>query len=201
MVDSIYKKSWVSKYFNYSVKDENGIVSFYNSAKDRTVSEGTTSRFSVWIKMNELTKLYFNTVEWWNANLPNNDNDNENEKWIQVSKLSNFPHGFITNNAPGTKAHLYVPPFFVVYRTSWATTNFLAFKEFNQPNIEQSILAMLSFDEEQYKLNPLFTPHIILPYSNVLTLNNILEFKLIDSQDRHILVSDKSQLFILLTII
>jgi hypothetical protein len=195
MMESIYKQSWVSQYFNYDVRNENGIISFENAETKKPILESLTSRFSVWLKMSDLTKLYFNTFDWWNENV------SDKEEWISASKLSKVSHGFNSNSAPGTKAHLYVPPFFVVYRTNGAINNYLSFKAFNQPNVQESILAMLSFDEDKYKLEPLFDPHIVLPYSNVLTLNNILEFKLIDSRDRHILVSDKSQLFILLTII
>jgi len=194
-VHILYKNSWVNKYFNYDVRLDNGIVSFYNTTKRRPVLASTSSRFSVLLKMDELTKLYFNTAEWWNENHP------ESDKWILASKLSNVPHGFQTNNAPGTKAHLFVPPFFIIYRTVGAINNYLSFQGFNQPNIEQSILAMVTFDEERNAIEPLFTPDIILPYSNVLSLNNFLEFKMIDSRGKQILVSDSSQLFILLSLL
>jgi hypothetical protein len=189
----LYKKSWVFLYYNFDVKTDNGIVSFYNMTKRRPVS--TPGRFSVWLKMDDSNKLYFNTKQWWNENHP------ESNKWIQSFKLSNVPHGFQTNNAPGTKTHLFVPPFFIVYRTVGAINNFLSFKGFNRPNIEESILAMLTFDEDRNTIEPLFTPDLVLPYSNVLSLNNFLEFYMIDSRGEQIIVSDMSQLFILLSLL
>jgi hypothetical protein len=60
---------------------------------------------------------------------------------------------------------------------------------------------MLVFDEEHNRLDPQFTPELILPYSNVLSLNNFLEFTMIDSKGEQIIVSDNSQLFILLTVL
>lgn len=112
-----------------------------------------------------------------------------------------MPHGFQSHNAPGTKTYLFVPPYFIVYRTVGAVNNYLSFKGFNQPNLEQSILAMVTFDEERNSIEPLFTPDLVLPYANVLSLNNFLEFRFYDSKGQQIIVSDTSQLFILLTLL
>jgi hypothetical protein len=122
-------------------------------------------------------------------------------EWILSTDLCTIPHGFQSNNAPGTKSFLFQPPFFIIYKTVGAEYNFLQFDDFNKPNIEKSILAMLTYDEETNRLKPQFAPHLILPYSNVLSLNNFLEFKMVDSKGDQILVSDNSQLFILLTLL
>jgi hypothetical protein len=45
------------------------------------------------------------------------------------------------------------------------------------------------------------TTEIILPYRGDLCLNEVLEFTLYDSKNRLVQVSDKSQLFILLSLL
>ncbi len=189
----MYKSSWVYKYFNYDVKTDNGIVYFYNLTKRRDVD---SSRFNVWLKIDDMAKLYFNPSTYWKEKY-----SDEWPEWILSTDLCTIPHGFQSNNAPGTKSFLFQPPFFIIYKTVGAEYNFLQFDDFNKPNIEKSILAMLTYDEETNRLKPQFAPHLILPYSNVLSLNNFLEFKMVDSKGDQILVSDNSQLFILLTLL
>ncbi len=191
----MYKNSWVYKFFNYEIRVDLGIVSFFNLIKKRI---SATDRFDVYLGIDNLAKLYFNTPHWWQSKYPKDDGKPE---WVLSSDLSDITHGVQTLNAPGTKAHLFVPPFFIVYKTVGGESNFLSFNDFYKTNLERSILAMLVFDEEHNRLEPQFTPELILPYFNVLSLNNFLEFTMIDSKGEQIIVSDNSQLFILLTVL
>jgi len=192
----VYKESWIAQYFSYEVKVDLGVVYFYNTMKRRNAQ---SNRFDVWLKIDNLAKLYFNTPSWWQSSFP--EHPEGMPMWVLASSLSDIPHGFQSLNAPGTKAHLFMQPFFIVYKTVGSESNFLSFNDYYKHNLEKSILAMLIYDEEHNKLEPQFTPELILPYSNVLSLNNFLEFKMIDAKGNDIIVSDSSQLFILLTVL
>jgi hypothetical protein len=60
---------------------------------------------------------------------------------------------------------------------------------------------MLRYDDEKLMLKEECTTEIILPYRGDLCLNEVLEFTLYDSKNRLVQVSDKSQLFILLSLL
>ena len=194
VVTDIYKKSWVAHYFNFEVKSESGIVFFYNTSRNRVAD---TDRFIVKLRINDKAKLYFNTSYWW-TNFAGGD---VWPKWIRARVLSNVTHGFQTANAPGSKSLLFYPPYFVVFKASGVSPNFLSFTDFQKPNAEESVLSMIVYDEEHNILIPQFSPELLLPYNDTTVLSNVLEFKLLDSKKNIVQVSDKSQLFILLTML
>ena len=189
----IYKKSWVNKYFNVNVLSEEGIVFFHNTS---TKSRFNSPRLFVGIDIPEITRNYFKPDTFWNIshNFPNN-------VWIQSDYLSEVLHGIQSNNAPGTKTVIYEPPYFLIFKIQGIPSNYMSFNDYKKNNSESTILSMLLYDEEKSMLKDEYSPELLLPYDKDLCLNELLEFTLYDSQNKLVRVSDKSQLFILLTLL
>ena len=158
-----------------------------------------SDRFEILLKIPNNTKLYFQSSKWWDEKKVNNDLNWP--EWIFSRTLSNVTHGFQTNNLPGTKQLLFESPFFITFKSNEPSSNFLSFVDFQKPNTEDTILCMLIYDDEHDIFYPQFQPDLVLPYQNALSLDNVLEFKLIDSKKQMIKVNDKSQLFIVLSIL
>jgi hypothetical protein len=106
-----------------------------------------------------------------------------------------------SNIAPGTRPVTYDPPYFLVFKIQGVSSNYLSFTDYQKPNSESTILALLRYDENKLMLKDECSTEMILPYEGDLCLNEVLEFTLYDSANRIVQVSDKSQLFILLTIL
>jgi hypothetical protein len=191
-ISLIYQKSYIYKYFNVEVRSENGIVHFYNASKRQPMK---TERFTVYLKIPDTTKLYFKSANFWdttfNYNWP---------EWVHAQKISQFPNGTTSHNLLGSKSHLYTPPFFISFRSQGIEGNYFSFNRFNAPNLEDSILTMLTYDEGTNVLQPIFDPYLIIPYKDEITLTQDLEFKILDSNKRHVAISDNSQLFFILTL-
>jgi hypothetical protein len=170
---------------------EEGIVFFFDnsSVKSRLVSE----RFSVRIKIPEITKLYFKPTTFWTSDIK--------PGWFQSQRLSTVLHGIPSNSAPGTKTAIYNPPYLLFLKIHGVPSNYLSFTDYKKPNSESTILSLLHYDEERNKLVDEYTPEMILPYQGDLCLNEVLEFTLYDSKKQLVRVSDQSQLFILLTLL
>jgi len=185
----IYKKSWVSKYFNVETMAEEGIVFFYNSVAKCLFQ---SDRFSVTLNIPKITKLYFKPETFWNTIVTD---------WIEVYALSSILHGTPSNNAPGTRPVTYDPPFFLTFKIQGVPSNYLSFIDYKKPNSESTILSMLRYDEEKLMLKDEYSTEWIFPFEGDLCLNKVLEFSLCDSQNKIVQLSDKSQLFILLTLL
>ena len=192
-VELLYANSFVCKYYDYEPKAENGIVSIWNKQKKEYVDKDT--RFKILINIPDNTKFYFQLMSWWNSNFV------KIPTWINPKILSLRMHGFQTNNAPGTKSLFYKAPFILMFKTSAnINSNFLLFNNHYKPNLEECILALLTYDEDHNQFNPTFSPGISLQTFNNLSLNTFLEFTLFDSKKNLVKISDNSQLFITLVI-
>lgn len=192
---NIYKNSWIHLYFNVDVQSEEGKVFFFERVKKRRFN---SQRFDVFLEMNDRTKLYFRPARYWDTQMT------PQQQWPQLlfsRDIGNVLHGFETNNAPGTKTLLFEPPFFIVFKTAHIDSNFLSFIDFQKPNSESTILAMINFDDEHNEFKAEYTPELFLPYTDGLSLNTVLEFTLYDSLKNLVQVADKSQLFIVLTLL
>jgi hypothetical protein len=187
---NIYQKSWITKYFNVETKSERGVVFFFDNSAAKNNFQ--CYRFEIVLKIPEITKLYFKPETFWMANM---------NKWITVDTLSDILNATPSNNAPGTRPVSYDPPYLLIFKIQGVASNYLSFTDFKKPNSESTILAMLRYDEDKLMLKDECTTEIILPYKGDLCLNEVLEFKLYDSKNKLVRVSDKSQLFILLTIL
>lgn len=176
------------------MQSENGLVFFYDKTKRDKVE---SLRFSILLQIPESTKLYFKTANWWKSTF------DVVPIWIELEKISNLPHAFQCNNAPGSKSILFTPPFFLTFRApSDVSSNYLLYNNMLTQNSEDNIVAMLSYDDTRNVFNASsFAPGITLRYKNCFSLNNIMEFKLYDSLQQQIAVSDKSQLYIDITLL
>ena len=187
-VTSVYKKSYIYKYYNVDVRTTNGIVHFYNLAK----KTARTERYSVFLKIPDKSKLYFKSEDFWNTMF-----GSEWPEWILAQQLSQFPNGTQSQNSPGSK-FVYTPPFYISFRSQGIEGNYFSFNRFNSPNLEDSILAMLYYDTTTNTLIPFFDPFLMIPYRDHITLTQDLEFKIWDSEKKVVQISDQSQLFIVL---
>jgi hypothetical protein len=171
---------------------DNGVISFSNRYG---YFENGKERFHIQLYIPDKTKLYFKPPSWWASK-------NNVSGWFLSSVLTDQKDSFDCNNSLGTKSVMFQPPFFLVFKTSSDTSsNYLSFNNMLTTNSENTILAMLVYNEERESFQAEFSPGITLPYFRCLSLNNTLEFKLFDSKNTLIPVSDKSQLFISLTIL
>jgi hypothetical protein len=191
IIESIYKKSYVFKYYNVFVGSDNGVVNFYNPSKKRI---HTTDRFTVKLRIPEKTKIYFKPSTFWDTLNP------EWPEWFPAQKLSGQENGTLVHT-PGSKNHLYIPPFSVSFRSQGIEQNYLGFNRFHTPNLEGTILCMLLYDSLNNTLFPFFDPYLFIPYTNDMSLTQDLEFKILDSDGRHVHISNNSQLFFVLTLL
>ena len=191
-VERLYKESWICQYFDYEPKCENNIVFLWHRAKKSVVD---SYRFQIIEFIPEKSQPYF---------LPYYDLSkyrSENEAFFaSTSLLSNVPHGFKAKYYPSTKSLFYNAPYFLIFKTSPSVnSNYLVFNSFLKPNSDCCILAMLVYNELDNTFSAQFSPAITLPYLHSLSLNNILEFNLFDTDSKQVELSDFSQLFVSLT--
>jgi len=184
----LFRKSWVSKYFNVDVMAEDGVVFFYDNAKKVRFE---CPRFVVALQIPDITKQFFKPNSFWDGL----------NTWIRSDSLSEVEHGVPSNNARGTKTEIYTPPFFLYFKMPRVNTNYLSFTDYVKPNTEASVLAMLQYDEDRNRFYSEYNPELILLYNTDLCLSEVLEFTLCDSKNQIVQVSDNSQLFIELTLL
>lgn len=190
----MYLDSWIYKYYDCAVQAENGIVTFIHKTSKQPID---SSRFRIALNIPITSRQYFMNNSDWISTF-----NNENPLWTDASLYSKTSNGFPCNNAPGTKSLVYNPPFFVTYKESQhSKINFLAFNNELKSNIEESILCMLIYNDEQNSLVPIYQPEISLAAQKYSLLNNIFEFAIYDSNKKQVLVSDKSVLYIILKFI
>lgn len=191
-ISSIYQKSFIHKYYNNDVRVDNGIVYFFNNSKRQIMKN---ERVSVFLKIPDKSKEYFKHPNFWETNFGPESSD-----WIPTEKLSQVPNGTLSHNFPSTKSHKYTPPFSISFRSQGIDHNYFSFNSFNSPNLEENILTMLMYDNDTNALVPFFDPYLVIPYHDQLALNQTLEFKVLDSLKHQVLISDNSQLFVILTL-
>ena len=143
------------------------------------------------LQIPDITKQFFKPKPFW---------DNLNN-WIRSDYLSEIEHGVQTNNARGTKTEIYTPPFFLYFKMPGVTSNFLSFTDYVKPNAEASILSMLQYDDDKNRFCGEYNPELFILYNTDLCLSEVLEFTIYDSKNQLVQVSDKSQLFVELTLL
>ena len=196
-VAKAYRDSWIAKYFGYSAQLDlaTQTVTFLNQLKKIVITE--SDRFTVHIIMkNETNKLYFAPRSFWLG-----AKSNAFEAY-PVEILSHTPNGTITAGYPYTKSPFYMSPFFIVFKTNHAIdSNFLIFNDFLIPNSYGRILCLLNYDDGIDKFVPIKKMDICLPYNATLTLANVLEFTVLDAEQKLVKFEDKSQLYISLSVL
>ena len=194
LIASIYKKSYVFKYFNVELNTENNTIFFQNLSKKSIFK---SNRFTVYLKIPDKSKTFFKPSLWWNTRY-----GSEWPEWVLAQDLSNITNGTLSNNnIPGNDPHAFIPPFEISFRAQGIEPNYLRFNRFDSPNLEDNILTMLSYDSATNTLIPFFEPELILPYTEGLSLTQDLEFKVLDSARNQVLISDFSQLFIVINLL
>lgn len=195
-VESLYKNSWISKYYIFDVKVNNGFVFFHLNTKDRQEIVDQT-RFTVFIYVPKLTKPFFFPYSHWKYLTGTSSNS-----FVECSLISNIPNAFPSKSYPSAKSLFYASPFFFYFKTSDnVKANYLSFNNFFKPNTENRILAMVDFNENSNNFEPVYFPEIILPYTKTPSLNNLLEFSLFDAKQKQITVLDYSQIFVVISVL
>lgn len=195
-VIKLYQNSWVGKYYTHVVREENGIVYFANKLRTRGVSKEPTEsmRFDVYVHYPNQSKPYFLPWNQWET-IERADN------FIEASTLSNITHGFKCTSHPTTTSLFYTAPYFIVFKNpNLVASNVLRFKSFFKPNYADCILAMVIYVEEGDYFVATFSPDINLHYNDVVSLNNTLEFLMIDSKNTIVTAEPDSQLLLSLNI-
>jgi hypothetical protein len=192
-VEKLYRESWICQYFDYEPKCDDGIVFFYSKTKKQRTS---SYRFFVNEYIPANSRPYFLPKSDWNI-----VSDENQGAFCRTDFLSNVTHGFKVTPCYSTKSLYYTAPFYLAFRTSPSVnSNYLMFNNFLKPNLETTILAMLLYNESDDIFIPQFLPEIVLPYLKNLSLNNVLEFKLYDSNSKLVQIDDSSQLFVTLSL-
>jgi hypothetical protein len=186
-IKSIYTSSWIYKYFSCRVISDDGVVMFIQSQKKDIFS---SIRFKIYVYISESTKQFFFPLNEWQSICETSD------CYVLTDLISNIQHGFRTMCFPSTKSVYYKPPYFIIFKSPSIPKNYLTFKDFLKPNFDDTILAMIQYDEEKEKFVPYFTPTITLPFLKTLTLSKTLEFIIVDSNKKQVVINDFSQLFI-----
>lgn len=157
-----------------------------------------SKRFTIWAGIPEKTKQYFLPMSDWTTTY----RDVHALPFIPVDFLSLVRNGFSTKPFPYSNSQIYVPPFFIIFKSNHSLTpNFLEFRHFYNPNLDRSVLAMLTYNADNDAFVSKFSLGVKLPYSNTMTLSNVLEFIIVDSKYNLIEIEDMSQLYIALELI
>jgi len=170
--------------------DDENLVLFKTSTTNQHL---TDKRIKVHVHIPEKTKKYFLPDSEWKTTLKEIDE----MLFFPVEKLSYESNAFYTKPYPYTESQLYQAPFFIIFKAGkLGHPNFLQFVDFLKPNSESCILSMLNYHTDDDVLYSKFSLGIQLKASDVLTLNNVLEFILVDSNKIPVNIENKSQLFI-----
>lgn len=193
-----YQKSWIGFYYGYQGKltENNECVSFYNSkSKERVKSE---TRLAVTFYTNDNnTKLYLAPKEFWDTVTSANYEHN-----YYVESLSNIQHGMTVVGHPYTKSPYYKAPYFVAFKTNHSVQpNYLKFTKFVIPNTFGLILCVLNYDDNLDKFVSAINTDILLPYNNSSSLTSVLEFTIVDANQKMVQFKDDSQIFISLKVL
>lgn len=197
-VSQLYLDSWIYEYYNCDVQIDHGIVTFIHSASKQTL---VTSRFRVVLNIPVTSRQYFmNDADWIKTF------NNEIPFWTEPHIFSFVNNGFPCVSTPGNKALVYKPPFFIAYHNrQHLQSNFLAFNNELKSNIEDSVICMLTYNDEQNILIPIYQPEFSLTFQKnehlSSHLNTHLEFIIYDSNKKSVLVSDNSVLYFVVTLL
>ena len=108
----------------------------------------------------------------------------------------------ITNGYPYAKSPFYKSPFFLTFKTGQTVnSNFLIFNDFLIPNSYGQILSLLTFDDDTDKFVPEYKSDLVLPFSDSLSLTNVLEFRVYDADKTQLEFMDLSQLYICIEVL
>lgn len=151
-----------------------------------------SSRFQVILFISKYSKPYFLPLAEWKE-----ISQESGDVAVIAELISHVPHGFKTRCFPTTTSAYHVEPFFVVAQSNLRPeNNLLKFNSFFRSNSEEAIIAMLWFSEQENRLTASFAPKITFFPNEILSLNNIMEFLIVDSNKKRVSLVDKSKLFL-----
>jgi hypothetical protein len=193
-----YQKSWVGFYYGYEGKlnEHKDCVVFFNPKTKNHVR--SVSRFAVYFSTDDdNTKLYLAPKSFWSTLQELNQIDT-----YYVETLSNIPHGMSVVGHPYTKSPFYKAPYFVTFKTNHSVqANYLVFNDFVVPNSFGLILGVLNYDDNLDKFVITFKSDILLPFNNSSSLTSVLEFAIVDANQKIVQFKDESQIFISLEVL
>jgi hypothetical protein len=195
----IYSRSWIGKYYGYVGHCLiNNVVVFYSKKHKLAIFDNSRFHVNVWF-FDLKSQLYFYPPGIWEKIGPSIEPD---FTAFKVESLSHLPHGMITNGYPYAKSPFYKSPFFLTFKTGQTVnSNFLIFNDFLIPNSYGQILSLLTFDDDTDKFVPEYKSDLVLPFSDSLSLTNVLEFRVYDADKTQIEFMDLSQLYICIEVL
>ena len=154
-----------------------------------------SNRFKVMVKLPTNGKLFFATPQ------TIEDLGAQSDTFFPVETLSYMPNAMITRGYGHTNSPYYTAPYFLVFRTGQQSigSNYLFFNGFNVPPSMGHILALLNYDDNLDKFTAVEYMDLKIPYQNVYSLKNVLEFYITDSNRKIVEFQDLSQLFVNVT--
>jgi hypothetical protein len=198
-IKKIYCDSWVYQYFSLdvgSLENDKGIVCFLYTDKNKKASmHWDSSRIQTFCHIPENFKTHlFPASDWVNLE----DSIDSVSEMYPMHVISGITHGMLTNGYPYSKSPFYTAPYLLIFRSRQhgIEANYLSFNDFLLSPSYNHILALLNYDENSEKFVPSYHADVLLPYNDVLSLNNVLEFYITDANRKPVLVKDMSQLFI-----
>jgi hypothetical protein len=185
-LQTTYQHSWVHQIFEVVVwSPENNKVVGFREAKDQWHN---SNRYTVLVAVPDPVKPYFAPSALWKTH---------SAEFVPVQVLSQYANVFDTSAYPYTKSPFYEAPYTLRFASSQRVpSNALLFNAFGKPNSPQTILALLSYDDNEDRFQPIYTNEIILPYKKSSMLNNLLEFRIFDAQKKQVEFKNYSQLYI-----
>ncbi len=152
-------------------------------------------RFTVMVKLPSNAKLYFATPQ------TLADLGESADTFFPVEALSYIQNAMVTQGYGHTNSPYYTAPYFLMFRTGQQGiySNFHSFNGFNVPPSLSQMLALLTYDDNLDKFIAIEYMDIKIPYQNVYSLKNMLEFYITDSNRKMVEFKDLSQLYVNIT--
>jgi hypothetical protein len=198
-IKNAYISSWVYVYYNCEVdesSDDYGSIMFAVPGVEPNIAF-EHRRIAVYVKLPANGKLFFcnpRTLA---------DLGALASTFFLADTLSLIHNAMPSRGYGHTTSPYYTPPYLLVFRTGQQgiESNFHAFNDFNVAPSMTRVLALLNYDDNLDKFIAVEYMDLRIPYQNVYSLRNMLEFYIVDSQKKLVEFQDLSQLFVNITAI
>ena len=122
----------------------------------------------------------------------------------KIKYRKTYVHEIITKKCKGL-VHLKINDYstllcFLLSHPNSCNKNFLIYNKFLLPNSYSRVLCLFNYDDLVDKFVAVKKMDIVLPYLNSLSLPSVLEFTIIDAEQKLVKFKDKNQLFISLNL-
>lgn len=152
-------------------------------------------RFTISVQFKSmLSQLYFLPLETWKS-MPKSLVPHA--LVYQVDWLSGITHGMPSQGFTYTKSPYYDSPYFIHFKSNHSIpANLLTFNDHLIPNSYNVVLGLLNYNDDTDRFDISFPTDIKILYDKTLSLGNMLEFEIRDSNKKKVEFMDTSQLFI-----